>query len=192
WEFRYPQYTTTGAGGKVDTVVTANELYLPIGKTVNFTLRTKDVIHSFWVPALAGKRDLVTNHTNFLWYTPDSVGSEAFNGACVEYCGTSHANMRFKAFTVKQTDFDSWMANQKEMGVGSAPPPPPATPASSAAAAAAAVKQGAPAQVAAAPSAAPTAAPTTPVAQAGYIAYPREKLPAYTIPQTPLPEHVKF
>ena len=121
WEFRYPQYTMPGLGGKTDTVVTANELYLPIGKTVNFTLHSHDVIHSFWVPALAGKRDLVTNHTNYLWYTPDSVGSEAFNGACVEYCGTSHANMRFKAFTVSQADFDGWIANQKQMAVGSAP-----------------------------------------------------------------------
>ncbi|MGH7615863.1 MAG: cytochrome c oxidase subunit II, partial [Gemmatimonadaceae bacterium] len=126
WEFRYPQYTSAGAGGRVDTVVTANELYLPIGKTVNFTLHSKDVIHSFWVPALAGKRDLVTNHTNYLWYTPDSVGSEAFNGACVEYCGTSHANMRFKAFTVSQADFDSWIAHQEEMAVGSAPLAAPA------------------------------------------------------------------
>src|SRR3954468_17047140 len=68
WEFRYPQYTVAGFGGRVDTVVTANELYLPIGKTVNFTLKSKDVIHSFWVPALSGKRDVVTNRTNYLWY----------------------------------------------------------------------------------------------------------------------------
>ena len=118
WEFRYPQYTAPGAGGHVDTVVTANELYLPIGKTVNFTLHSKDVIHSFWVPALAGKRDLLANHTNYLWYTPDSVGSDAFNGACVEYCGDSHANMRFKAFTVTQADFDSWVAHQLTPAVG--------------------------------------------------------------------------
>src|SRR6185295_18278870 len=62
WEFRYPQYTVTNAAGKVDTVVTANEVYLPVGKTVNFILRSKDVIHSFWVPALSGKRDVVSNH----------------------------------------------------------------------------------------------------------------------------------
>src|SRR5471030_16652 len=54
WEFRYTQYTTRTAAGKLDTLVTANELYLPIGKTANFTLHTADVIHSFWVPALAG------------------------------------------------------------------------------------------------------------------------------------------
>src|ERR671936_917985 len=62
WEFRYPQYG----------VVTANELYLPVGRTVNFALKTADVLHSFWIPNLAsGKRDLISNHTNFLWFTPD-------------------------------------------------------------------------------------------------------------------------
>src|SRR4051812_31110244 len=126
WEFRYPQYTVAGANGRVDTVVTANELYLPIGKTVNFTLKSKDVIHSFWVPALSGKRDVVTNRTNYLWFTPDSANADAWNGACVEYCGTSHANMRFKAFTVAQADFDSWIANQKLGATGSAAPAAPA------------------------------------------------------------------
>jgi cytochrome c oxidase subunit II len=206
WEFRYPQYTLTGAGGKIDTVVTANELYLPVGKTVNFTLHTKDVLHSFWVPALAGKRDLITNHTNYLWYTPDSVGNDAaFNGACVEYCGTSHANMRFKTFTVSQADFDSWIANQKQPAVGSAPvapaapsqtaggslPPGPQT--------TTAAKSNAPAQQPSTPAAnqpgagvPATPAPTTQVAQAGFTAFPREKLPAYTIPQTPIPAGLTF
>jgi cytochrome c oxidase subunit 2 len=183
WEFRYPQYTMTGAAGKTDTVVTANELYLPIGKTVNFTLRTRDVIHSFWVPALAGKRDLVTNHTNYLWYTPDSSGSDAWNGACVEYCGTSHANMRFKTFTVSQADFDSWIENQKQIGVGS-PAPAPVPAATATQGAAVATKGGAPAP--------PPAAPPVQVAQAGFISFPRDKMPAHTIPQTPLPEKLAY
>jgi len=127
WEFRYPQFTTTGANGRVDTLVTANELYLPLGKTVNFALKTKDVIHSFWIPALAGKRDLISNHTNYLWFTPDSATEGAWNGACVEYCGASHANMRFKTFTVTQADFDSWTAHQLTPAVGSAVPAAPAT-----------------------------------------------------------------
>src|SRR5262249_51430906 len=144
----------------------------PIGKTVNFTLHTKDVIHSFWVPALAGKRDLISNHTNYLWYTPDSVGTEAFNGACVEYCGTSHANMRFKAFTVTQADFDSWIANQLRPAVGTAPPAPTVAPAPLATAAQAPTT-GAPARQPSTPSAnvpgagVPATAPVqTPVAQA--------------------------
>jgi cytochrome c oxidase subunit II len=210
WEFRYPQYTAT-IGGKIDTLVTANELYLPVGKTANFSLRSKDVIHSFWVPALSGKRDVVTNHTNYLWYTPDSVGNDAaWNGACVEYCGTSHANMRFKTFTVSQADFDSWAANQLRPAVGTAPPPAPAAapgapsgaaPGAASAANAPAVPPGAPAQPPAAPAAnAPGASATaTPaaqaplqIAQAGFIAFPREKLPAYVIPQTPTPADLTF
>lgn len=171
WEFRYPQYG----------IVTANELYLPIGKTVNFALKSADVIHSFWVPALSGKRDLVTNHTNYLWYTPDSVGSDgAWNGACVEYCGTSHANMRFKTFTVSEADFASWAKHQQEAAVGTAAPAP-ATPVDTSKGKAPAAA----AQVAATPAPAP-------VEQAGFIAFAREKLPPHTIPQTPLPEGLAF
>src|SRR3982751_6769289 len=138
WEFRYPQYKVT----------TANELYLPIGRTVNFTLTSQDVLHSFWVPQLGGKRDLITNHPNFLWYTPDSAGVMAWNGMCVEYCGASHANMRFKAFTVTPAEFEQWAAHQATPaafgavapaasataraapppGVGAAPPPAAAAP----------------------------------------------------------------
>src|SRR5215216_1574016 len=58
WEFRYPQFTTRRASGKVDTLIIANELYLPTGRTVNFALKTRDVLHSFWIPRLGGKRDL--------------------------------------------------------------------------------------------------------------------------------------
>jgi cytochrome c oxidase subunit 2 len=186
WEFRYPQYTMTAANGKVDTVVTANELYLPIGKTVNFTLRSRDVIHSFWVPALSGKRDVVSNHTNYLWYTPDSTTADAFNGACVEYCGTSHANMRFKAFTVSQADFDSWIAHQKLASTDLMPPAPSAgavTPAPGAAVAPAAKPTATPA---------PASAATADVAQAGFVSFPKEKIPTYAVPQTPLPDGLKF
>jgi len=183
WEFRYPQYN----------VVTANELYLPLGRTVNFTLRTQDVIHSFWVPALAGKRDLVSNHTNYLWYTPDSTTASAFNGACVEYCGASHANMRFKTFTVSLADFESWAAHQAEAAVGAAvaPQPGPTTgtqpPPPAGAQAGPSKPPVAPAtQVAQAP------VPVTPVVQAGFVAFPREQMPAYTVPQTPLPANLAF
>jgi cytochrome c oxidase subunit II len=107
WEFRYPEYGIT----------TANELYLPKGRTVNFALKTQDVIHSFWIPALGGKRDLIANRTNHIWMTPDSTTEKAFNGACVEYCGASHANMRFRAFVVEPAEFDSWAAHEKSAAV---------------------------------------------------------------------------
>jgi cytochrome c oxidase subunit 2 len=104
WEFRYPEYGIT----------TANEIYIPAGRTVNFRLRSADVIHSFWTPQLGGKRDVITNRTNYLWYTPDSsTASSVWNGFCVEYCGASHANMRFRVFTVTPEQFASWIAGQK-------------------------------------------------------------------------------
>jgi cytochrome c oxidase subunit 2 len=104
WEFRYPEYGVT----------TANEIYLPAGRTVNFRLRSADVIHSFWTPQLGGKRDVVTNRTNYIWYTPDSsTASNVWNGFCAEYCGSSHANMRFRVFTVTPQQFESWVAGQK-------------------------------------------------------------------------------
>ena len=104
WEFRYPEYG----------VVTANELYLPVGRTANLHLMTKDVIHSFWVPQLGGKRDLVhqdPSKANYLWFTPES--SFVWNGFCAEYCGASHSNMRFRVFTVPQAQFESYIAHQK-------------------------------------------------------------------------------
>jgi len=105
WEFRYPEYG----------IITANEIYLPTGRTVNFKLNSNDVIHSFWVPQLSGKRDVVTNRTNYVWFTPDSnmVAPSEWNGFCTEYCGASHAKMRFRVFTVKPDQFASWVAQQR-------------------------------------------------------------------------------
>jgi cytochrome c oxidase subunit 2 len=108
WEFKYPQYGIT----------TANELYLPNGRTVNFELKTYDVLHSFWIPQLGGKRDLISNKSNFLWFTPNKdLPSSAFNGYCAEFCGPSHANMRFRTFAVTQGEFDQWAAHQKQPGM---------------------------------------------------------------------------
>ena len=182
WEFRYPQYQ----------IITANELYLPVGRTVNFTLKSVDVIHSFWIPALSGKRDVIPNRTNYMWFSPDSSGSNAWNGACAEFCGTSHANMRFRTFTVSASDFESWAKHQAE---AAAPPPGIPAPAQGQ------VTPGAPTQsqvtsaaTAAAPVAQDTARAAAPaqVAQAGFIAYAREQLPANTIPHTPYPAGLKF
>jgi cytochrome c oxidase subunit 2 len=199
WEFRYPQYKVT----------TANELYLPIGRTVNFTLKTQDVLHSFWVPQLGGKRDLITNHPNYLWYTPDSLGVMAWNGMCVEYCGASHANMRFKAFTVTPAEFEQWAAHQATPAAFGAVPPaaPAAAPATGAPATAPASGATAPASAttppaqvaagAAGAAATPVAADTSAavagtVQQAGFVAYPRDKMPAWTIPKTPTPANLQY
>lgn len=170
WEFRYPQYGVT----------TANELYLPAGKTVAFTLRTVDVLHSFWTPALAGKRDLISNKTNYMWYTPDAkLAEDAFNGFCTEYCGSSHANMRFRVYTTTPENFESWAAHQKLSAAGS-----PAALAATASADSAAKK--APARAAIIPTPAPV-----PVSNVGYI-FPESKLKSHNVPHTPIPASLTF
>jgi len=191
WEFRYPQYTTPTPTGRVDTLVTANDLYLPIGRTVNFTLRTKDVLHSFWIPQLGGKRDLISNHTNYLWFTPDtSLRTTVFNGSCNEYCGASHANMRFRTFVVTPTEFDGWVRHQLGPAAFAAAPPAPATPAPDTTRAAGAATRPAsatPAPVAVTPAVAVAQQP----AAAGYT-FPLESLPDYASPDTPTPAGLSF
>ena len=176
WEFHYPQYG----------VRTANELYLPIGRTVNFDLKTQDVLHSFWIPALGGKRDLVTNRTNYLWFTPDSTTEDAFNGFCAEYCGTSHANMRFKAFTVTAEQFAAWVAHQQQPATFNPPPTIPAGPGQVQPPVAGQTPPNLPA------GARPGGPPQTPPApvQAGFVGFARERMPAYTVPNTPIPATV--
>ncbi|MEP7347054.1 MAG: c-type cytochrome, partial [Gemmatimonadaceae bacterium] len=131
-----------------------------------------DVIHSFWIPGLGGKRDVISNRTNHLWYTPDSTGVTGWIGSCNEYCGTSHANMRFRVFTVAPADFDSWASHQKTAAAF----PPPAAPARDTSVA----PRGA-ARLAAAP---PPPAPL-PVSE-GYV-FPVAQRPAHVVPQTPIP-----
>lgn len=190
WEFRYPQYVTRQATGRLDTLVTANELYVPIGRTVNFHLKSADVLHSFWVPQLGGKRDLITNHTNFLWFTPDSTLETAvWNGFCVEYCGASHANMRFRAFTVSVAEFDRWVRHQSTPAAFNAMPVPSpgATPAAQPA-------QG-PVPQSLPPVSPPPGAPPATLASASpgdaYV-YPADRLPDHVRPTTPIPSGLAF
>ena len=191
WEFRYPQFTTAGANGKLDTLTTANELYLPLGRTVNFSLRTADVLHSFWIAPLAGKRDLISNHTNYLWFTPDSAGVGAWNGTCNEYCGASHANMKFRAYTVTPEDFESWARNQLAPAVGAAPALPAAPAVGTAAPGQApAVAQMPTSQATLMPS--PIAGMQPDTASLRFRHFPVEALGPQNIPQTPIPPAVKL
>jgi cytochrome c oxidase subunit 2 len=196
WEFRYPQFTAPGAGGRVDTLVTANEVYLPLGRTVNFSLRSSNVAHSFWIPQLGGKRDLIPNHTNFLWFTPDSVDAQVWNGFCAEYCGASHANMRFRAFTVSPQDFDAWTRHQLSAAVFNPGPPtpqpggplvPPLPPAAGPGAPVS--PPGGTGGAAQPPQAAAvggaTGAASATVAQ--FTGFTRDRLPSHAVPRTPLP-----
>ncbi|MCU0627122.1 MAG: cytochrome c oxidase subunit II [Gemmatimonadaceae bacterium] len=169
WEFKYPQYGIT----------TANELYLPTGRPVNFALKTADVLHSFWIPRLGGKRDLISNRTNYLWFTPrDSMALKALNGTCNEYCGASHANMKFRVFTVTPAQFASWAAHQKAPAVFGAVVPAPVTPATAPAAASESTTRGGQVGTALA-----SAEPATPV---GFV-FPRERIEPHTIPTATAP-----
>jgi len=102
WEFQYPD----------SQVITANEVHLPVDKTVNFRLTSGDVIHDFWFPAFGGKRDAFPGHTNYIWLTPNTVGE--YPGQCYQLCGYSHGNMRMKAFVQPPADFDAWVGAQQQ------------------------------------------------------------------------------
>jgi cytochrome c oxidase subunit II len=105
WEFAYPSLG----------VVTANELVLPAGRRVVFSLEGPDVIHSFWVPKLGGKRDVVPGRPNRLVLTPSAPGE--FWGQCAEFCGASHANMGMRVVVHAAERFDAWVGEQRAPAV---------------------------------------------------------------------------
>src|SRR6266478_5380644 len=100
WEYRYP-------GQKV---VTANELHVPVGEPTFLTLLSADTDHSFWVPRLAGKTDLIPNHPNKMWIQPLETG--VYLGQCAQYCGTQHALMLLRVYAQTRQDFDRWINEQ--------------------------------------------------------------------------------
>ena len=102
WEYEY-----TG-----QNVITANEMHIPVGRPVYLTLEGDDVIHSFWVPRLAGKQDVVPGRINTLSIEADKPGS--YKGQCTEYCGLSHANMRLRVIAHPEDEFDAWLAEQQQ------------------------------------------------------------------------------
>jgi cytochrome c oxidase subunit 2 len=102
WEVHYSK------PDEVANVITANEIYVPVGKKIQLDLYTNNVIHSFWVPQLSGKMDLIPGHINRLGFTVDQPG--VYYGECAEYCGDSHALMRFKVIAVDEATFATWLA----------------------------------------------------------------------------------
>lgn len=101
WEFRYPALG----------IRTANELHLPAGRPVALRLEGPDVIHSFWVPQLGGKRDVVPGRLNRLTFTPQEPGE--YWGQCAEFCGASHANMGMRVIVEAPDAFERWVAAQR-------------------------------------------------------------------------------
>jgi cytochrome c oxidase subunit 2 len=93
----------------------ANEIHLPVGEPVEFHLKSDNVIHSFWIPSLGGKVDMLPGRTTRLALTPTKAG--VFRGVCAEYCGDSHALMKFDVVVENREDFENWLAQQSEPGV---------------------------------------------------------------------------
>jgi cytochrome c oxidase subunit 2 len=106
WEFRYPKYG----------IVTANELHVPLSDpshpTPTYLKETSaDVIHSFWVPQLAGKTDAIPNHVNMMWIDPHAPGM--YVGQCGQFCGSEHAKMLLRVYVDTPQQFAAWIANQQ-------------------------------------------------------------------------------
>jgi len=109
WEVRYPELE----------IVTANEIHVPVSEASKprqtfLRLESADVAHSFWVPQLAGKTDLIPNRVNMMWIEPKEVGT--YLGNCAEYCGTQHARMLLRVIVHEPDDFARWAAAQKQNG----------------------------------------------------------------------------
>jgi cytochrome c oxidase subunit II len=108
WEFHYPE--------ELGGFATANEMHIPAGTPIRLTLEgdilNRDVIHSFWVPRLGGKQDVIPGRVNHMTLEADEPGE--YRGQCAEFCGLSHANMRLMVIAHEQADFESWAAAQAE------------------------------------------------------------------------------
>jgi len=107
WEFQYPS----------QGFITANELHVPVSDRdhptpTHITLMSADTDHSFWVPKLAGKTDLIPNRVNHMWIDPHETG--VYVGQCAQYCGTQHAKMLLRVVVESREDFDKWLANEKQ------------------------------------------------------------------------------
>jgi cytochrome c oxidase subunit II len=107
WEYRYPQYG----------FVTSNELHVPVSDPAHPTptfirLLSADTDHSFWIPRLAGKTDLIPNHPNSTWIDPHETG--LYLGQCAQYCGTEHAKMLLRVYVESRADFDRWAEMQQQ------------------------------------------------------------------------------
>jgi cytochrome c oxidase subunit 2 len=95
-------------------------MHIPVGEVVNVKLNSVDVIHSFWVPKIAGKVDMIPNNDNSLWIQADEAGE--YLGQCAEFCGVSHANMRFMVVAETREEFEAWLEEQAAPPVESADP----------------------------------------------------------------------
>jgi cytochrome c oxidase subunit II len=113
FKFEYADHRAKLPGGAEMPLVTANELVIPVDTPVRIELRTVDVIHSLWVPKLAGKVDMIPNRGNHLWLLSEKTGY--YWGQCAEFCGESHSMMRFRVIVLPKEEFAEWAAHQAEL-----------------------------------------------------------------------------
>jgi cytochrome c oxidase subunit 2 len=111
WEYRY-DVDNDGVEDDPDDVITANDLVIPAGTTVRLDVTSRDVIHSYWIPKLNGKKDAVPGRDHTLTVASDDAGT--FVGQCTEYCGLSHAYMRQRLIALPRDEFDAWLENQQQ------------------------------------------------------------------------------
>jgi cytochrome c oxidase subunit II len=109
WEY---EYDVDGDGEFEEEVLTANDLVIPAGVDVNLDIESNDVIHSFWIPALNGKKDAVPGRTHHLRLNADEAGT--YVGQCTEFCGLSHGYMRQRVVALEPDQFDDWLADQTD------------------------------------------------------------------------------
>lgn len=109
WEVHYPEHG----------IVTANEIHVPVGSPVRFRVTSADVIHSFWVPKLQGKLDMLPGRIQEIWLQADDSG--VYRGQCAEFCGLQHALMAFELVALPQADFSLWLEERKRGRLRSAP-----------------------------------------------------------------------
>jgi len=105
WEYRYDI-----DGDGEDDIITANDLVIPAGKAVSLSIESRDVIHSFWIPRLNGKRDAVPGRSHPLLLEANEPG--VYRGQCTEFCGLSHAYMQMRVVALSEADYEAWVANQ--------------------------------------------------------------------------------
>jgi cytochrome c oxidase subunit II len=106
WEIEYEDSVPS------QRVLTANEIHIPVGRPVVLKVSSRDVIHSFWVPNLQGKRDLVPGYITAIWLQPDRPG--IFRGQCAEFCGLQHAHMALDVVAEPGPDFDRWLEGMRK------------------------------------------------------------------------------
>jgi cytochrome c oxidase subunit 2 len=106
FEFQYP-----GEGAEGNALITASDMYIPVGRSVTVSLEATDVMHNFWVPKLAGKTYMIPGKTNYITFMAEQPG--VYRAVCAEFCGEAHALMRFRVIALEPAEFEQWLAQRR-------------------------------------------------------------------------------